>query len=335
MSEVPVVSNSTGLVGLSRRVAEAFAENGSLAKAIPAFESRPSQQRMAENTARVLENGSTLLAEAGTGIGKTLAYLVPAILSGQRILISTGTKNLQDQIFYKDLPALSKALEVDIDATYMKGRSNYLCLHRFYAMQQEETPRSEIDQTYLNQLAEWSQQTETGDRAEVEDLPDSFSLWNDISATSENCVGTSCPQYEECYVTTMRRRASEADLVIVNHHLLCADASVRQSAYGEVIPACSYLVVDEAHQLEDVATQYFGTSISTHRFDELDRDGRRLLTTKVSDSELEQSIEDEVTVLLSNIHSASKSLFGSLATAIPANERRRMHSADFLPYSDS
>ena len=335
MPEVPVVSNSSGLVGLSRRVAEAFAENGSLAKAIPAFESRPSQQRMAENTARVLENGSILLAEAGTGTGKTLAYLVPAILSGQRILISTGTKNLQDQIFYKDLPALSQALEVDINATYMKGRSNYLCLHRFYAIQQEEIPRSEIDQTHLDQLAEWSEQTETGDRAEVEDLPDSFSLWNDISATSENCVGTSCPQYEECYVTSMRRRASEADLVIVNHHLLCADASVRQSDYGEVIPACSYVVVDEAHQLEDVATQYFGMSISSHRFDELDRDGRRLLTTKGGDAELEQSVADEVTILLSNIHSASKSLFGCLATAIPTNERRRMNSDDFLTFSDS
>ena len=335
MSEVPVVPNSPGLVGLPRRVAEAFAENGALAKAIPAFESRPGQQRMAESAAEVFENGSILLAEAGTGTGKTLAYLVPAILSGQRILISTGTKNLQDQIFYKDLPALSQALGVEINATYMKGRSNYLCLHRFSAMQQEETPRSAIDQTYLNQLAEWAEQTETGDRAEVEDLPDSFSLWNDISATSENCVGTSCPKYQECYVTTMRQRAAESDLVIVNHHLLCADASVRQSAYGEVIPACSYVVVDEAHQLEDVATQYFGLTISTHRFDELDRDGRRLLTTEFGNSELETSVVNEVMELLSQIHSTSKSLFGSLATAIPKNDRRRMNSDDFLPFSQS
>ena len=277
MSEIPAVPGRTRL---SHGVGEAFAENGSLARTLDAFEPRPTQCEMAAASADIFEDGGVLLAEAGTGTGKTVAYLVPAILSGHRVLISTGTKNLQDQIFYKDLPTLRKALDVSFTAAYMKGRGNYLCLHRFDAIQQDDTPRMAVDREYLETLREWTTQTETGDRAEVEDLPDDLPLWHDISARSENCIGTECPKYQECFVTRMRQQAAEADLVIVNHHLLCADVAVRESAYGEVIPSCGFAVIDEAHQLEDVATQHFGVVISNHRFDELARDSRRVLSVK-------------------------------------------------------
>jgi ATP-dependent DNA helicase DinG len=231
---------------------------------------------MALAAARVMAGGGVLLAEAGTGIGKTLAYLVPAILSRQRVLVSTGTKNLQEQIYLKDLPVLRQALDVPFSATYMKGRGNYLCIQRFESLRRDPAARMLFGEI-LGTLERWSHDTETGDRAEVAELPDDQPLWNGIAATSETCLGTKCPHHDECFVTRMRQRAATSDLVIVNHHLLCADASVRQSDYGAVIPDCRYAILDEAHQLEDVATQYFGLSVSTFRLEELARDGDRLL----------------------------------------------------------
>ena len=231
---------------------------------------------MAEAVSAVFAEGGVLLAEAGTGTGKTLAYLIPAILSRQRVLVSTGTKNLQEQIFYKDLPVLRESLGVPFTATYMKGRGNYLCLHRFDAYKESGAAQSlgftRDESIYVRQIDEWRRDTKTGDRAELEDLPEDLPFWKDIAASSENCIGTDCPQYQDCFVTRMRQRAAESDLVIVNHHLLCADAAVRQSQYGEVIPTCHYAVVDEAHQLEDVATQYFGIAVSNYRLDDLARD---------------------------------------------------------------
>jgi ATP-dependent DNA helicase DinG len=274
VSNVPVVPD----IGLSESVSKAFAKDGSLSRTIESFEPRPGQKEMATASADIFKDGGLLLAEAGTGTGKTVAYLVPAILSRRRVLVSTGTKNLQDQIFYKDLPALREALNVPFSATYMKGRSNYLCLHRFKAIQQESESRPTVDNAYLETLQEWATQTETGDRAEIEDLPDDLPLWHEISASSENCIGSECPQHQDCFVTRMRQCAVESDLVIVNHHLLCADAAVRQSAYGEVIPSCAYVVIDEAHQLEDVATQYFGISISNYRLNEFARDARHVIS---------------------------------------------------------
>lgn len=232
---------------------------------------------MAVAVAEVLERGGTLLVEAGTGTGKTLAYLVPAVLSGHRVLVSTGTKTLQEQIFYKDLPLLRAALKIPFRATYMKGRGNYLCLHRFDAFRDKPALADAEDVKAFRLIAQWAAHTETGDRAELADLPEELGFWHDISAVSEHCLGTMCPRYDECFVTRMRRHAAESDLVIVNHHLLCADAAVRHSAYGEVIPTCRYAVLDEAHQLEDVATQYFGVAVSNHRLEALVRDGRRLL----------------------------------------------------------
>jgi ATP-dependent DNA helicase DinG len=286
--EVPTVPRAAEL---SARVQAAFAPGGALARALPGFEARPAQLEMADGVSAVFADGGTLLAEAGTGTGKTLAYLVPAILSRQRVLVSTGTKNLQEQIFFKDLPVLRDSLGVPFEAAYMKGRGNYLCLHRFDALREAVASglalpgttygRSAQSAFHLQVIESWSRQTETGDRAEIEDLPEDLPFWNEIAATAENCVGTECPRYQDCFVVRMRQRAAEADVVIVNHHLLCADAAVRQSAFGEVIPACRYAIVDEAHQLEDVATQHFGIAVSNYRLDELARDIGRALGAKL------------------------------------------------------
>ncbi len=236
---------------------------------MPGFEPRDGQRRMAAAVANAIEDGGTLLAEAGTGTGKTLAYLIPAILSRQRVLVSTGTKNLQEQVFFKDLPSLRDSLGVPFTATLMKGRSNYLCLHRWEnyrdAVEGNTGTSGRLiesgDHVLLPVIQQWVTETRTGDRAELRDLPEDLPLWKEISADADTCLGTECPRYGDCFLTLMRQRAAESDVVIVNHHLLCADASVRQSAYGEVIPSCPTLVVDEAHQLEDVATQYFGVVV--------------------------------------------------------------------------
>jgi ATP-dependent DNA helicase DinG len=267
---VPEVPPLPRTAVLKEHVDEAFADGGPLAGAIDHYEARDGQRRMASAVADVLADGGVLLAEAGTGTGKTMAYLVPAILSRQRVLVSTGTKNLQEQIYFKDLPVLQKALPVKFTATYMKGRANYLCLHRFDQYQAAGS-------VPVESIARWARTTDTGDRAELEDLPEDSALWHEISATADTCLGSECPQYQQCFVTRMRQRAAESDVVIVNHHLLCADAAVRQSSYGEVIPDCRNLVLDEAHQLEDIATQYFGLAVSNYRLDELVRDSERLL----------------------------------------------------------
>jgi ATP-dependent DNA helicase DinG len=293
-------------------VAAAFSQSGALARAVEGYEPREGQRAMAEAVASVLDSGGTLLVEAGTGTGKTLAYLIPAILSRKRVLVSTGTKNLQEQIFFKDLPALREALGMPFTATLMKGRSNYLCLHRF-----EQYRMDARDPFVLPLIDQWSKHTETGDRAELSDLPDDLPAWKDIAADAETCLGGECPRYGDCFVTRMRQRASESDVVIVNHHLLCADASVRQSAYGEVIPACPTLVVDEAHQLEEVATQFFGVAISNYRVDDLVRDAERLPGNDELDGALTRAVE------------SSRMFFSGLALA-PRREDRARYSAESI-----
>jgi ATP-dependent DNA helicase DinG len=295
--DVPPLPGPEELTGpaasLADRVSEVFAPGGVLASEIPDFEPRAGQLTMALAVASVLEHGGTLLAEAGTGTGKTIAYLVPAILSRQRVVISTGTKNLQEQIFFKDIPVLERALEVPFTAAYMKGRANYLCLHRLDQLTGEAlTPRNITPGRRTGRLAperteeasrsiflpiikEWAADTKTGDRAELEDLPEDLPFWSAVAATAETCLGTDCARYDDCFVTQMRQQAAAADIVVVNHHLLCADAAVRQSAFGEVIPPCTQLIIDEAHQFEDIATQYFGVAASTFRIDDLIRDVER------------------------------------------------------------
>ena len=296
---------------------------------------------MAEAVAQVVEDGGTLLAEAGTGTGKTLAYLIPAILSGHRVLVSTGTKNLQEQIFFKDLPALQEALGVAFKATLMKGRGNYLCLHRWELYRDgvdgDTSAAGRLietsDRVLLPIIDSWAKNTETGDRAELRDLPENLPLWNEIAAEADSCLGTECPRYDECFVTRMRQRAAESDVVIVNHHLLCADASVRQSEYGEVIPFCPTLVVDEAHQLEDIATQYFGCSLSAYRIDDLVRDVERLLAGAARTFTVREN--EEIARALARVADHSRMFFSGIALARAlhpggAQESRARYTAESL-----
>lgn len=313
MPEVPAVP---GLAGLTAAV---FGEGGALARVLPDYEPRAGQVEMATRAADIFEQGGVLLAEAGTGTGKTLAYLVPAILSRQRVLVSTGTKNLQEQIFFKDIPTLRQALDVPFTATYMKGRGNYLCLHRLDQLTSAPANPFAHD-VFLPIVREWAARTETGDRAELEDLPEDLPFWAEVAATAEACIGSECPRYEECFVTRMRQRAAESDVVIVNHHLLCADAAVRQNAYGEVIPACAHAVVDEAHQLEDVATQYFGFSLSTYRIDDYARDVEQFIKSGVVAT---QSTRDELQTRVDRLRDHARAFFTELAFAHRTSERAR------------
>ena len=254
-----------------------FDRNGPLARVLPGYEERPAQRKLSQAVADVLDAGGLLLAEAGTGTGKTLAYLLPAVDLGRRVVVSTGTKNLQEQLVQKDIPILAKALGRDLDVAVMKGRGNYLCLLRFASFAKAGSFRRLAEVPVYRAVEAWAPETETGDRAEVPDMPDSVDFWREVSASSENCIGQSCPLFDSCFVTRMRQRALEADIVVVNHHLLCADLAVKDGSYGQVIPPYDSLVLDEAHLIEDVATQYFGVQVSSHRIEELARDVEREL----------------------------------------------------------
>jgi ATP-dependent DNA helicase DinG len=326
VQEVPAVPGPANLKagstpkvdGLIARSVAAFAADGPLARALPAFEPRAGQVAMSAAVAKVLETGGVLLAEAGTGTGKTLAYLIPAILSRHRVLISTGTKNLQEQIFFKDIPALRDALAAPFTATCMKGRANYLCLHRLDRL--NESPGAADQGVFLPLIREWSSRTETGDRAELEDLPEDLPFWGEVSAAAETCLGTECPRYDDCFVTRVRQRAAASDIVIVNHHLLCADAAVRQNAYGEVIPACTHAIVDEAHQLEDVATQYFGFSISTYRLEDLARDIERFAASRAGERPKDR---DEIAKAVACLRDHARVFFLELSLAHRATSHNR------------
>lgn len=255
-----------------------FGADGRLGQVLAGYEERPSQQQLAVAVERVLHDGGILLAEAGTGTGKTLAYLVPALELGRRVVISTGTKNLQEQLLTKDIPIAARALGRELKVAVMKGRGNYLCLLRFRSFVEAGSVRRLDEIPLLRAVEEWAPRTPSGDRAEIEDLPDSVDFWREISAASENCIGQACPDFDPCWVTRMRQRALEADVVVVNHHLLCADLAVKDaSSYGRVIPDYDTVVLDEAHLLEDVATQYFGIHVSSHRVEDLCRDVEREL----------------------------------------------------------
>jgi len=254
-----------------------FGPGGALSRALPGYEERPSQQALSDAVGRVLQDGGLLLAEAGTGTGKTLAYLLPAVELGRRVVVSTGTKNLQEQLLSKDIPLLARALGRDLSVAVMKGRGNYLCLMRYRSFGQAGTFRRLEEVPFFRAVEDWAPRTETGDRGEVSDLPDAVDFWREISAASENCIGQACPDFDPCWITRMRQRALEADIVVVNHHLLCADLAVRDGSFGEVIPSYDTIILDEAHLLEDVATQYFGVQVSSHKLDDLCRDVEREL----------------------------------------------------------
>lgn len=233
---------------------------------------------MAKTASWAFAQDDTVLMEAGTGTGKTLAYLLPALLSQKKTIISTGTKNLQEQIFHKDIPFIRDRLGVDVRAAYLKGRENYLCLYYYQAFIREPFFTDPDEALYFDRLRDWAQTTETGDRAELIDFPEEFLAWTDLSAPHDRCLGTKCPEYPDCFLQKARRKAAASQLVVVNHHLFMADLSVRARGHSEVIPDYEAVVFDEAHQLEDVATQYFGLNVSTWRLQRLRRDVERGLS---------------------------------------------------------
>jgi ATP-dependent DNA helicase DinG len=300
-----VTTRDRGLERLDRdHIVGLLGADGPLAAALPGYESRESQQQMAGAVADAFRDGGELLVEAGTGTGKTLAYLIPAVVSGQRVVISTGTKNLQEQLFYKDIPLLRKAMKVPFTASLMKGRDNYLCLTRFAQFSMQPSFRFFEEATHLDSLRQWAAMTKIGDRAEIPGVPDRIDFWKGISARSENCTGKECPEFERCYVTKLRQRAAESDIIIVNHHLLFADLMVREGSYGEVIPDYDYLVLDEAHQLESVATQYFGAVVSTVRIEELARDTEAAWESRATGKHL-----SEARIELRRLRSVAHELF--------------------------
>jgi ATP-dependent DNA helicase DinG len=258
---------------------------GGIAKSHPAYEYRPGQIRMAQAVFNAIEQNHHLCVEAGTGTGKTLAYLIPAMLSRKRVIISTATKNLQEQLFFRDIPFLEKALDRKFSVCYMKGRSNYLCWNKLEEMNGAQYLFSPQDPERLSFIREWAQKTKTGDRGELTELPEDMQLWHRLDARRETCSGQKCRNFDACFVTRVRQQAMQSDIVIVNHHLFFADLSLRQEDFGAILPDYSILVFDEAHELEDVATQYFGIMVSNYRIEELIRDADKTLTELKAGSE--------------------------------------------------
>ena len=263
-----------------RYLEEIFGSGGLIARSHERYEYRDGQIAMAGAVAKAFDERRHLLVEAGTGTGKTLAYLIPAITAAlakkRRIVISTGTKNLQEQLMEKDIPFLQKALPKKFSAAYMKGRANYACLYRIHKAS-DQPILDGLDQLgHFDRVASWSRETRTGDRRELVDLPEDLSFWGRINAKGDTCIGQKCPDFEPCFITRMRANAEDADIIVVNHHLFFADLSVRGNQFGRVIPDYAAVIFDEAHLIEDIAADYFGVQVSNFQLDELARDAAML-----------------------------------------------------------
>ena len=257
---------------------DVFGPGGFLEKSMySGYEHRPGQLEMAEMVHDAFEKHHHVIVEAGTGTGKTLAYLLPAISSGRRVVISTATKSLQEQLYQKDVPFLQKHFAPDLKVAVMKGRSNFLCRAKLHQLADQPILKGMEEIDAFRQIRDWSKLTETGDRAELTFLPDDSELWTKLDARRDTCTGQKCPEFGGCFVTAMHQRAREADLIIVNHHLFFADLALRQDDFGSILPEYSAVVFDEAHEIEDVASDYFGREISNFRFEELARDADQVL----------------------------------------------------------
>ncbi len=249
-----------------------FAPGGLLARQHPGYEFRPAQLAMAKIADEAFGKHQHVVIEAGTGTGKTLAYLIPAIRSGRRVVVSTATKSLQEQLFQKDVPFLQKHFAPHLKAALMKGRANFLCRQKVHQMSGQPVLKGIDEIDWFAQIRDWEKLTLTGDRSELTFLPDDSELWNRIDARSDLCTGQKCSEFHRCFITAMHQRAHEADLIIVNHHLFFADLAIRRDDFGSILPEYSAVVFDEAHEIEDVASDYFGRQLSSYRFEELGRD---------------------------------------------------------------
>lgn len=292
-----------------RDIAELLGADGVFAREVPGFAPRAAQQEMARAVADAIADRHTLIAEAGTGTGKTFAYLVPALLSGKRVIVSTGTKTLQDQLFHRDLPRVRQVTGARLKASLLKGRANYLCLYRLDQASRDGRFPSREQVGQLQLLRAWSTRTASGDRGEFADVPEDSPLWPRVTSTTENCLGADCPMFNDCFVVKARRAAQEADVVVVNHHLLFADLAIKQEGFGEILPGAHAFVLDEAHQIPDLAGQFFSVSFSARQVQEL-----------VADTEAEcGSVTGAFSVL------------SEVLTAMPSALRRVRLALDKLP----
>ncbi|MEF1156259.1 ATP-dependent DNA helicase [Vibrio parahaemolyticus] len=277
-------------------IAKTFSSDGALGKAIPGFQARQPQIDMAEAVSSAIKEQSQLVVEAGTGTGKTFAYLVPALLSGKKVIISTGSKNLQEQLYHRDLPLMVNALGFYGQVALLKGRSNYLCLDRL-SRQMVESHTNESDPTLLTQLVKvrsWSSETKTGDLGDCEDLPEDSMIIPTITSTNDNCLGKECPSYADCFVLKARKRAMDSDIVVVNHHLFLADLAIKETGFGELIPEADVFIFDEAHQLPDIASEYFGQSVSSRQIHDLAKDIEIAYRTEAKDMRQLQKVGDKL-----------------------------------------
>jgi ATP-dependent DNA helicase DinG len=318
-SSQPATSGSSNLRGQDFSLYNFFAPGGVLSKTHPAYEFRRGQLQMAQTVEQALEEKRHLIVEAGTGTGKTLAYLLPVIRSGKRVIISTGTKNLQEQLFYKDIPFLEQALFPDgngkLNVCYMKGRNNYLCKKKLYDLTDQPVLSGLEEIEHYRAIAAWEKTTHTGDRAELASLPEASALWHKLDARSDTCLGQKCSAFETCFITEMHRRAMESDIIIVNHHLFFADLAIKQaSEYAPdagILPEVGAVIFDEAHELEDVAGSYFGISVSNQRVEELVRDVEASLTRN-------KMLSTQVMGALKSLRDRSQLFF----SVLPAGEGR-------------
>ena len=251
---------------------ELLGPDGPFVSEISGFTPRDCQQEMAEAVEEAIADAQILIAEAGTGTGKTFAYLVPALQSGKRVIVSTGTKTLQDQLFHRDLPRVREVLGARLRTSLLKGRANYLCLYRLEQTHKDGRLASREQVSQLQAIREWGQRTSSGDRGEFAEVPEESPLWPRVTSTAENCLGAECPMFGDCFVVKARRAAQEADLVVVNHHLLFADLAIKQEGFGEILPGAHAFVLDEAHQIPELAGQFFSTSVTARQITEMASD---------------------------------------------------------------
>ncbi|HVG04446.1 MAG TPA: ATP-dependent DNA helicase, partial [Burkholderiaceae bacterium] len=271
-----------------------------MARSVPNFTARASQADMAARVYDTIESGGTLIAEAGTGTGKTFAYLVPALLAGGKVLLSTGTKPLQDQLFRKDLPAVLDALRINAATALLKGRANYLCLHRMARAESEGLLPTREEVAHLRSVVRFASTTSTGDRAELAAVPENAAIWPLVTSTRDNCLGAECPRFGDCFVYRARREAQAADIVVVNHHLFMADLALRDDAIRDFLPTVNTVILDEAHQLPSIAADFFGASLSLAQLLEAGRDARALGLARAADGaswttltgQLERAVRD-------------------------------------------
>lgn len=274
------------------RISNIFSVNGELSQSIKGFRPRTEQIEMAHVVGESIQNKSSLIIEAGTGTGKTFAYLAPALVFGKKTIISTGSKNLQDQLFNRDLPAIKKALNFTGKIALLKGRANYLCLERLDQIIAQGVLGDKSVLAELSKVRKWNNSTKTGDFTECIELAEDSPIIPQLTSTAESCLGTDCPNYSECYVASARKKALNADLVVVNHHLFFADMAVKESGFGELIPNAEVIIFDEAHQLPDIASQYFGQSLTSRQFFDLCKDINIVYRTELKDMQQLGTISD-------------------------------------------